>query len=553
MLSDDYADVDDYALLQAQFDNVDIPPGIEAPFTWLPEYDLGLKKTGNSTCNAKDNSKIEGSKMGSSSLQIKTDNVDQSSGTNLSQPAPNKKKSAASQCSGQRDSNHSSGSGLSKSRRFMKSFHSKMKSAFFGSKKHGSDVNADTIMVQRGGKTPYSRKFGIAKKATGSSSSSFHSNFIGQDGSLHPPVTINSYNTAIPTHAGLLTSHPSINPFSINNYNTANPTHYFDAPPEHVPRVLKSTRDGDDRATVNSPDLIITGETVNETLRKFRSFKHFDTVIDTSDHFFMNYNSSTKQNPKSWAKKIQEEWKILEKDLPDTIFVRVYESRMDLLRAVIIGAEGTPYHDGLFFFDIHFPSGYPNVPPLVHYHSRGLRLNPNLYACGKVCLSLLNTWSGGPNEKWTPGVSTILQVLVSIQGLILNAKPFFNEPGFANMSGSANGERKALQYNEDTFLLSLNTMMYTIRKPRKHFEDLVVGHFYSRAHDILVACKAYMEGAQVGCLVKGGVQDVDEGDKSCSNKFKSGLVGYVNPLVKEFERIGVKGCEKFISLPATTT
>lgn len=80
-----------------------------------------------------------------------------------------------------------------------------------------------------------------------------------------------------------------------------------------------------------------------------------------------------------------------------------------------------------------------------------------------------------------------------------------------------------------------------------------MGHFYSRAHDILVACKAYMEGAQVGCLVKGGVQDVDEGDKSCSNKFKSGLVGYVNPLVKEFERIGVKGCEKFISLPATTT
>jgi len=37
---------------------------------------------------------------------------------------------------------------------------------------------------------------------------------------------------------------------------------------------------------------------------------------------------------------------------------------MDILRAVIIGAEGTPYHDGLFFFDISFPSGYPNVPPV---------------------------------------------------------------------------------------------------------------------------------------------------------------------------------------------
>lgn len=48
----------------------------------------------------------------------------------------------------------------------------------------------------------------------------------------------------------------------------------------------------------------------------------------------------------------------------ETIFVRVYESRMDLLRAVIIGAEGTPYHDGLFFFDVFFPSNYPNVPPV---------------------------------------------------------------------------------------------------------------------------------------------------------------------------------------------
>jgi len=37
---------------------------------------------------------------------------------------------------------------------------------------------------------------------------------------------------------------------------------------------------------------------------------------------------------------------------------------MDLMRAVIIGAEGTPYHDGLFFFDVYFPPGYPNGPPV---------------------------------------------------------------------------------------------------------------------------------------------------------------------------------------------
>ena len=103
----------------------------------------------------------------------------------------------------------------------------------------------------------------------------------------------------------------------------------------------------------------------------------------------------------------------------------------------------------------------------VHYHSGGLRLNPNLYNCGKVCLSLLNTWSGDKNEKWIPGVSTILQVLVSIQGLILNTKPYFNEPGYAHMSGSAVGETRSLLYNEEAFILSLRTMMYMMRRPPK--------------------------------------------------------------------------------------
>jgi ubiquitin-conjugating enzyme E2 O len=89
----------------------------------------------------------------------------------------------------------------------------------------------------------------------------------------------------------------------------------------------------------------------------------------------------------------------------------------------------------------------------------------------------------------------------------------------------------------------------------QNFEDLVVGHFYSRAHDILASCKAYREGVQVGCLAKGGVQDVDEGEGKCSDKFKAGLVGHVNNLVKEFKRVGVKVCEKFTSppVPRSTT
>ena len=61
----------------------------------------------------------------------------------------------------------------------------------------------------------------------------------------------------------------------------------------------------------------------------------------------------------------------------------------------------------------------------------------------------------------------MLQVLVSIQALILNQKPFFNEPGYERLSGSANGEKRSQEYSESTFFLSLKTMVYTMRRPPK--------------------------------------------------------------------------------------
>ncbi|KAA8526378.1 hypothetical protein F0562_008419 [Nyssa sinensis] len=281
----------------------------------------------------------------------------------------------------------------------------------------------------------------------------------------------------------------------------------------------------------------------DEVMRKFENFKRFDTVDDFSDHHFNSVGFSGQQPLKNWAKKIQEEWKILEEDLPDTIYVRVYERRMDLLRAVIVGPTGTPYHDGLFVVDVLFPHTYPDVPPMVYYYSGGLRLNPNLYDCGKVCLSLLNTWTGKKNEMWMPKTSTMLQVLVSIQALILNAKPFFNEPGYEISYVGPEGERRSKAYNEDVFILSLKTMIYTLRRPPKHFEDFVAGHFRVRAHDILSACKAYMEGTEVGSVEK-GVQNTNE-EKSNSNEFKQAVARMMNGLVSSFIKKGATDCEQF--------
>lgn len=103
----------------------------------------------------------------------------------------------------------------------------------------------------------------------------------------------------------------------------------------------------------------------------------------------------------------------------------------------------------------------------AYYHSGGWRINPNLYEEGKVCLSLLNTWTGRGNEVWDSSTSSILQVLVSLQGLVLNSKPYFNEAGYDKQVGTAEGEKNSLSYNENTFLLNCKTMMSQMRRPPK--------------------------------------------------------------------------------------
>ncbi|KAK9150120.1 hypothetical protein Syun_008429 [Stephania yunnanensis] len=262
----------------------------------------------------------------------------------------------------------------------------------------------------------------------------------------------------------------------------------------------------------------------------------FDMAGDYSDHHFVcgaNKGLSLPQSKRSWLRKVHQEWSILEENLPDTIFVRAYEERIDLLRAAIVGAPGTPYHDGLFFFDIFLPPDYPQEPPSVHYHSGGLRLNPNLYESGRVCLSLLNTWTGTSTETWNPGSSTILQVLVSLQALVLNAKPYFNEAGFDSQMGRADAEKNSTTYNENAFILSCQTMLYHLRKPPKNFEGIIEEHFHRRAQSILLSCKAYMDGAAVGSAFDSEM-NAQETKKNSSMGFKITLSKLFPKLVAGF-------------------
>ncbi|KAK4258478.1 hypothetical protein QN277_004921 [Acacia crassicarpa] len=272
------------------------------------------------------------------------------------------------------------------------------------------------------------------------------------------------------------------------------------------------------------------------------TFKRFDITRDPTDHYFIGANRQT--NSRKWFKKVQQDWSILQNNLPDGIYVRVYEDRMDLLRAVIVGAFGTPYQDGLFFFDFHLPSEYPDVPPSAYYHSGGLRINPNLYEEGKVCLSLLNTWTGKGNEVWHPKSSSILQVLVSLQGLVLNSKPYFNEAGYDKQVGTAEGEKNSLSYNEHTFLDNCRTILYLMRRPPKDFEVLIKEHFRRRGHYILKACDAYMKGYLIGSLTRDASVSDKTDQNSTSLGFKLGLAKIMPKLFLALSEVEAD-CEEF--------
>eukprot|EP00271_Cylindrocystis_brebissonii_P003861 TRINITY_DN15104_c0_g1_i1.p1 TRINITY_DN15104_c0_g1~~TRINITY_DN15104_c0_g1_i1.p1 ORF type:complete len:1561 (+),score=311.97 TRINITY_DN15104_c0_g1_i1:366-5048(+) len=182
-----------------------------------------------------------------------------------------------------------------------------------------------------------------------------------------------------------------------------------------------------------------------------------------------------------------------------SIFLRQDSERVDLLRALITGQADTPYARGCFVFDIFLPAQYPNVPPLFLLATVGsgnVRFNPNLYADGKVCLSLLGTWHGSEDEKWNPDLSTIWQVLLSIQSSILNEEPVYNEPNLRSMQGTDEGNEMSRKYNSEIRIQTVrHAMLRQLKNPPEGFAEVVVEHFRLQRGSILRQCLQWLDEA----------------------------------------------------------
>ncbi|XP_063888903.1 (E3-independent) E2 ubiquitin-conjugating enzyme UBE2O-like isoform X1 [Scylla paramamosain] len=186
-------------------------------------------------------------------------------------------------------------------------------------------------------------------------------------------------------------------------------------------------------------------------------------------------------DPQHFYRTVRKEMKLLNTSLPPGIWVRGYEDRMDLYSVMIRGPERTPYEDGLFFFDFQLSADYPRAPPLCHYVTYcSDKLNPNLYEDGKVCVSLLGTWSGKGTEVWT-SQSNLLQVIISIQGLILVSEPYFNEAGYERQKGTQQGRENSRMYNEMVVLKLIQAMAKVIQAPPDIFRNEIIHHFHMKA------------------------------------------------------------------------
>jgi ubiquitin-conjugating enzyme E2 Z len=158
----------------------------------------------------------------------------------------------------------------------------------------------------------------------------------------------------------------------------------------------------------------------------------------------------------------------------------------DLLKgyALIIGPSGTPYFGGFYFFKFNFPIDYPYSPPKVNFMTNDgvTRFNPNLYKCGKVCVSILNTWNG---DKWS-SCQTLNSILLTLCSL-LNDTPLVNEPGQTKESKDFIPYQKSIEFSNINFSICemINKNNNKIPKDFDIFYPFMIENFLKNYDNIL--------------------------------------------------------------------
>ena len=239
------------------------------------------------------------------------------------------------------------------------------------------------------------------------------------------------------------------------------------------------------------------------------------------------------------------EYSNLQNSLPveftNSIFVRVDKDNIDHMIAIIFGSEGTPYSSGAFVFQVKFGANYPQNPPHVNIISTGngtVRFNPNLYSTGKVCLSLLGTWRGTQGESWNPKISTIYQVLLSIQSIIMSELVYFNEPSYERLMGTKEGDELNEGYSNIVRYNNIRVCMIDmIKNPPKGFENIIKIHFFLKKEQILKEVDSWIERAEKIPYKMDGLISSHNGKYSSRFQNKSNYISDLKKIREELKTV----------------
>jgi ubiquitin-protein ligase len=188
-------------------------------------------------------------------------------------------------------------------------------------------------------------------------------------------------------------------------------------------------------------------------------------------------------------KRLVNDIKHLLKEPMENIYYKHDETNMLIGYLLIIGPNNTPYSCGYNFFTINYPENYPFLPPKITYicSDGETRYNPNLYICGKVCLSIINTWQG---EGWT-SCQTLHSLFLSIYSMVYTENPLTNEPGILINNKEVKKYNLLIEYKNIDFLIldildkiNDNDVMFNINFFR--FKKIIIEKFIENYEKIVV-------------------------------------------------------------------
>tara|TARA_B110000208_G_scaffold190570_1_gene254794 strand:- start:71 stop:778 length:708 start_codon:yes stop_codon:yes gene_type:complete len=174
------------------------------------------------------------------------------------------------------------------------------------------------------------------------------------------------------------------------------------------------------------------------------------------------------------------------------IYYHANDENINEMYVMIIGPEDTPYQLGFYCFKAIYPENYPFSPIKVKFLTTesNVRMNPNLYGNGKVCLSILGTWAG---PGWT-SIMNMFSVFTSIVAEIFVKDPFKNEPGQEGSSVKTNEQYNNYLYHENLRLAIVNT--YNKPSYSKDFLGIISEYIKTNKEKYIELYKFYEKEAE---------------------------------------------------------